>query len=196
MIMLPKQPRVLLAYGAIQVPPALKAPKGNQDLKVFKANQAPKGLRGRLALRGPRARLDRKAPKGKLGPKGPRARLVLRVLRASLGLRVPKGKLGPKGPKAKQGLLAPLALRALLVPRWSPSPRNTISLHPKPSRQAAVGLQPRRPGCAGNISGLDLKSRTKTRIKQSTPPLSAIAPGSHPTIWRSRLRTLTLPSVF
>ena len=97
--MLPKQPRVLLAYGAIQVPPALKAPKGNQDLKVFKANQAPKGLRGRLALRGPRARLDRKAPKGKLGPKGPRVRLVLRVLRARSArkenrvIQVPRGLL-------------------------------------------------------------------------------------------------------
>ena len=97
--MLPKQPRVLLAYGAIQVPPALKAPKGNQDLKVFKANQAPKGLRGRLALRGPRERLDRKAPKGKLGPKGPRARLVLRVLRARSArkenrvIQVPRGLL-------------------------------------------------------------------------------------------------------
>ena len=81
------------------MPPALKAPKGNQDLKVFKANQAPKGLRGRLALRGPRARLDRKAPKGKLGPKGPRARLVLRDLRARSArkenrvIQVPRGLL-------------------------------------------------------------------------------------------------------
>ena len=81
------------------MPPALKAPKGNQDLKVFKANQAPKGLRGRLALRGPRERLDRKAPKGKLGPKGPRARLVLRVLRARSArkenrvIQVPRGLL-------------------------------------------------------------------------------------------------------
>ena len=81
------------------MPPALKAPKGNQDLKVFKANQAPKGLRGRLALRGPRERLDRKAPKGKLGPKGPRVRLVLRVLRARSArkenrvIQVPRGLL-------------------------------------------------------------------------------------------------------
>lgn len=97
--MLPKQPRVLLAYGAIQVPPALKAPKGNQDLKVFKANQAPKGLRGRLALRGPRASLGLRVPKGKLGPKGPRVRLVLRVLRARSArkenrvIQVPRGLL-------------------------------------------------------------------------------------------------------
>lgn len=97
--MLPKQPRLLLACGAIQVPPALKAPKGNQDLKVFKANQAPKGLRGRLALRGPRERLDRKDPKGKLGPKGPRVRLVLRDLRARSArkenrvIQVPRGLL-------------------------------------------------------------------------------------------------------
>ncbi|WP_243426036.1 hypothetical protein [Flavonifractor plautii] len=105
------------------MPPALKAPKGNQDLKVFKANQAPKGLRGRLALRGPRERLDRKAPKGKLGPKGPRARLVLRVLRANLGLRVPKGKLGPKGPRVRLVLRVLRASLGLRVPKGKLGPK-------------------------------------------------------------------------
>ena len=81
------------------MPPALKAPKGNQDLKVFKANQAPKGLRGRLVLRDLRASLGLRVPKGKLGPKGPRVRLVLRDLRARSArkenrvIQVPRGLL-------------------------------------------------------------------------------------------------------
>lgn len=150
--MLPKQPRVLLAYGAIQVPPALKAPKGNQDLKVFKANQAPKGLRGRLALRGPRARLDRKAPKGKLGPKGPRARLVLRVLRASLGLRVPKGKLGPKVPRVRLVLRVLRARSARKENRVIQVPRGLLELMADimnlmlTALEISVGLQA-RPEC-------------------------------------------------
>ncbi len=152
MIMLPKQPRVLLACGAIRVPPALKAPKGNQDLKVFKANQAPKGLRGRLALRGPRERLDRKAPKGKLGPKGPRARLVLRDLRASLGLRVPKGKLGPKGPRVRLVLRVLRARSARKENRVIQVPRGLLELMADimnlmlTALEISVGLQA-RPEC-------------------------------------------------